>query len=83
MKNAIDWASRSGYGGGQVFAGKAIAIIGASPGAAGSGRAQLALRQSLLCLSVIPVSQLSIFSISFVFSFTFEKHLIYYYILDL
>ena len=67
MKNAIDWASRSGYGGGQVFQGKAVAIFGASPGVSGSGRAQLALRQSLVFLDVVPINQLSTFCFPFFF----------------
>ena len=73
MKNAIDWASRSGYGAGQVFRGKAVAIIGASPGSAGSGRGQLALRQSLLFLEVLPVVQLIIFRLLFPFIFFRES----------
>jgi NAD(P)H-dependent FMN reductase len=87
LKNAIDWASRPGYGGGQVFQGKAAAMIGASPGAAGSGRAQLALRQSLVFLNMVPINQLSIFGFPFFFKkkkvIERFKFLFYYYILDL
>lgn len=42
LKNAIDWASRPPE---QPFAGKAAAIMGASPGAVGTARAQYHLRQ--------------------------------------
>ncbi|GBB86220.1 hypothetical protein RclHR1_12650013 [Rhizophagus clarus] len=62
LKNAIDWASRVAIGDrGQVFAGKAVAIIGSSPsfrpGAAGSGRAQFDLRKSLACLDMVTVNK--------------------------
>lgn len=46
LKNAIDWASRPA--GRSVLAGKPAALVGASPGPAGTGRAQLHLRQILL-----------------------------------
>jgi chromate reductase len=42
LKNAIDWASRPPD---QPFNGKPIAIMGASPGATGTARAQYHLRQ--------------------------------------
>jgi chromate reductase len=42
LKNAIDWASRPPE---QPFAGKPAAIMGASPGALGTARAQYHLRQ--------------------------------------
>jgi chromate reductase len=44
LKNALDWASRSPQ---QPLSGKPVAIIGASTGAFGTARAQLALRQVL------------------------------------
>ncbi len=44
FKNALDWASR---GGGRVYEGKAVALMGASPGAYGAVRAILHLRQVL------------------------------------
>lgn len=46
LKNAIDWASRPA--GRSVLAGKPAAIMGAAPGPAGTGRAQLHLREILL-----------------------------------
>ncbi|MEV0702290.1 NADPH-dependent FMN reductase [Saccharopolyspora sp. NPDC050389] len=45
LKNAIDWMSR--MPGGAGMAGKPVAVVGASPGALGTVRAQLALRQIL------------------------------------
>ena len=46
LKNAVDWASRPP--GKSVLNGKPAAIIGATPGATGTARAQLALRQSFV-----------------------------------
>ncbi len=47
LKNAIDWASRPPDA---PFKGKPVGIMGASPGALGTGRMQYHLRQ--VCLSV-------------------------------
>lgn len=49
LKNAIDWASRPPE---QPFADKPAAVMGASPGALGTARAQYHLRQSLVFLDV-------------------------------
>jgi chromate reductase, NAD(P)H dehydrogenase (quinone) len=46
LKNAIDWASRPP--GRSVLNGKPAAIMGASPGAGGTARAQLQLRQAFV-----------------------------------
>lgn len=46
LKNAIDWASRPPRK--AVLAGKATAILGASPGITGSARAQTQLRQAFV-----------------------------------
>ena len=46
LKNAIDWASRPP--GRLVLAGKPAAIMGASPGATGTARAQSQLRQTFV-----------------------------------
>lgn len=46
LKNAIDWASRPP--GKSVLNKKAAAIMGATPGATGTARAQLALRQTFV-----------------------------------
>src|SRR5919202_2012330 len=48
MKNAIDWASRPPD---QPFDGKPIAIMGASPGALGTARAQYHMRQMFVFLN--------------------------------
>lgn len=48
LKNAIDWASRPPE---QPFDGKPIAIMGASPGAFGTARAQYHLRQMFVFLN--------------------------------
>src|SRR5438034_668983 len=46
LKNAIDWASRPPSS--SVLDGKPIALMGASPGATGTARAQLQLRQAFV-----------------------------------
>jgi chromate reductase len=46
LKNAIDWATRPP--GTSVLRGKPAALMGASPGAGGTIRAQLALRQAFV-----------------------------------
>ncbi len=48
LKNAIDWASRPPE---QPFDGKPVAIMGASPGALGTARAQYQLRQCFIFLN--------------------------------
>ena len=52
LKNALDWASRQG----SVWAKKPAAIMG-SGGGFGTGRGQLALRQSFIFLDIIPLSK--------------------------
>jgi chromate reductase len=54
LKNAIDWASRPPD---QPFDGKPVAIMGASPGMLGTGRAQYHLRQMLVFLNALPVNK--------------------------
>jgi len=54
LKNAIDWASRPPD---NPFAGKPVAVIGASTGSFGTVRAQLHLRQILMALGAIPMGQ--------------------------
>jgi chromate reductase len=46
IKNALDWCSRPAFS--SVLAGKPALLVGASGGPAGTGRAQLHLRQVLL-----------------------------------
>src|SRR6476659_3374483 len=55
LKNAIDWASRP-YGD-SAWAGKPVAIMGASIGAIGTARAQYHLRQILVYLNMFPINQ--------------------------
>ena len=55
LKNAIDWASRP-YGD-SAWSEKPAAIMGASPGMIGTGRAQYHLRQVMVFLNMFPVNQ--------------------------
>ncbi|MEP6963185.1 MAG: NAD(P)H-dependent oxidoreductase [Acidobacteriota bacterium] len=55
LKNAIDWASRP-YGD-SAWAGKPVAIMGASVGASGTIRAQYHLRQTFVFLNMFPLNQ--------------------------
>lgn len=54
LKNAIDWLSRTNP---QPFAAKPIALLGASMGLFGSGRAQYHLRQILVFLDGRPINK--------------------------
>ena len=54
LKNAIDWASRPPN---QPFNGKAVAIMGVSPGLLGTARAQYHLRQMLVFLNAFPINK--------------------------
>jgi chromate reductase, NAD(P)H dehydrogenase (quinone) len=54
LKNAIDWASRP-YGD-SAWAGKPVAVIGASIGMLGTARAQYHLRQSFVFLDMYPIN---------------------------
>lgn len=54
LKNAIDWASRPPS---QPFAGKPVAIMGASPGMLGTARAQYHLRQCCVYLDLYPLNR--------------------------
>ena len=55
LKNAIDWASRP-YGD-SAWEGKPVAIMGASPGAFGTARAQYHLRQMFVFLNMFPINR--------------------------
>jgi len=55
LKNAIDCASRPH--GDSAWAGKPVAIMGASPGGIGTARAQYHLRQCFVFLNMYAVSQ--------------------------
>lgn len=55
LKNAIDWASRP-YGD-SAWNGKPVAVMGASIGMLGTGRAQYHLRQMFVFLNMYPLNQ--------------------------
>jgi chromate reductase len=55
LKNAIDWASRP-YGD-SAWSGKPAAIMGATPGALGTVRAQYHLRQIFVFLNILAINQ--------------------------
>jgi len=55
LKNAIDWASRP-YGD-SAWNGKPVAVMGASVGTLGTGRAQYHLRQMFVFLNMYAVNQ--------------------------
>lgn len=55
LKNAIDWASRTAAGESPVLAGKAVGLMGATPGTAGTLRAQAMVRQSLTNTRSLPL----------------------------
>jgi chromate reductase len=55
LKNAIDWVSRP-YGD-SAWDGKPVAIMGASVGMLGTGRAQYHLRQMFVFLNMFPLNQ--------------------------
>jgi chromate reductase, NAD(P)H dehydrogenase (quinone) len=54
LKNAIDWGSRPPN---QPFDGKPIAMMGASGGVLGTGRAQYHLRQMCVFLNMYPLNK--------------------------
>lgn len=58
LKNAIDWASRPPS---QPFAGKPLAIMGASSGLSGTMRAQYHLRQIAVFLDMHPINKPEVF----------------------
>lgn len=58
LKNAIDWASRPPA---QPFAGKPLAIMGASSGLSGTMRAQYHLRQIAVLLDMLPINKPEVF----------------------
>lgn len=54
LKNAIDWLSRLSP---QPFTGKAVAIMGTSPGVIGTARMQYHLRQVMVFLDAHPINK--------------------------
>jgi chromate reductase, NAD(P)H dehydrogenase (quinone) len=62
LKNAIDWASRpSPARPAQPFNGKPVAMMGASAGMMGTGRAQYHLRQTCVFLNMLPLNKPEVF----------------------
>jgi chromate reductase len=62
LKNAIDWASRpSPARQTQPFNGKPVAMMGASAGMMGTGRAQYHLRQTCVFLNMLPLNKPEVF----------------------
>jgi len=55
LKNAMDWASRP-YGD-NAWDGKAVGVMGASPGMLGTARAQYHLRQTFVFLNMFPLNR--------------------------
>jgi chromate reductase len=72
LKNAIDWASRPPN---QPFAGKALALMGASGGVGGTMRAQYHLRQIAVFLDLRPINKPEIFVRSAAAAFDAEGNL--------
>ncbi len=58
LKNTIDWLSRVPQ---QPFAGKPVAMIGASMSLLGAARAQYHLRQAFVFLDALPVNKPEVF----------------------
>jgi chromate reductase, NAD(P)H dehydrogenase (quinone) len=58
LKNALDWGSR---GESNVWNGKPLAIISASPGVLGGARAQYHLRQVCVVLNLMPLNRPEVF----------------------
>jgi chromate reductase len=58
LKNAIDWLSRLPE---QPFAGKPVALMGASTSLLGAARAQYHLRQSFVFLDALPLNKPEVF----------------------
>ena len=73
LKNAIDWASRPPA---QPFDGKPIALMGASPGALGTARAQYHLRQVCVYLNLHPLNRPEVFGNAFTNSFDADGNVV-------
>jgi chromate reductase len=58
LKNAIDWASRPPD---QPFAGKALGMLGASPGPLGTARGQYHLRHIAVAVDLHPINEPLVF----------------------
>lgn len=66
LKNALDWASREP--GNAILSGKPAAILGAG-GGMGTSRAQYHLRQTCVCLNLLPLPRPELFADAFSSSF--------------
>lgn len=66
LKNALDWASREP--GNAILNGKPVAILGAG-GGMGTSRAQYHLRQTCVCLNLLPLPKPELFADAFSPSF--------------
>jgi chromate reductase len=75
LKNAIDWASRPH--GDSAWSGEPVAIMGASPGAIGTARAQYHLRQILVALNVFPLNRPEVIIADAAHRFDENGHLIH------
>ncbi len=58
LKNAIDWCSRPPN---QPFGGKPYAMIGVATGTLGTSRGQLHLRQIMVAMDAVPISNPQVF----------------------
>jgi chromate reductase len=75
LKNAIDWASRPH--GDSAWSGKPATIMGASPGAIGTARAQYHFRQILVALNVFPLNRPEVIIADAAHRFAETGHLIH------
>jgi chromate reductase len=73
LKNALDWASRSGDS--SLLDGKSAALMGAG-GGMGTSRAQYHLRQVCVYLNIHPLNKPEVFSNAFSESFNSEGKLV-------
>ncbi|QLI80580.1 NAD(P)H-dependent oxidoreductase [Chitinibacter fontanus] len=73
LKNAIDWASR--VEGNTIFAGKAVALMGAG-GGMGTSRAQYHLRQVCVFVDLHPLNKPEVFANAFAGGFDADGNVI-------
>lgn len=73
LKNALDWVSREPRN--VPFAGKTVAILGAG-GGMGSSRSQYHLRQTCVCLNLLPLAKPEFFANAFSASFDKDGNLV-------
>lgn len=73
LKNALDWASREPEN--KILSGKPVALMGAG-GGMGTSRAQYHLRQSCVCLNMLPLNRPEVFCNAFTDSFDKEGDIV-------